>query len=117
MDDIRIEDTRVDPPVVSVCPCLGLKNDPSTALSYPSGGNHCRLKGSPRRVSPQLQQDYCLHAGYPACLDIRAAELSRKKPLASWSGQLSVTWAVAILAGLLGLASLVYLLLENPIGW
>jgi hypothetical protein len=50
-----------------ICPHLGLKDDPSTALGFPSLGNHCYHARPVQPVRPGAQRLYCLSGSYPNC--------------------------------------------------
>jgi hypothetical protein len=49
------------------CPYLGLKDDPTTALGFPSPGNHCHQGRPISPVKGAHQEKYCLTAEYTGC--------------------------------------------------
>ncbi len=49
------------------CPYLGLRDDPSTALDFPSDGNTCHRAQSKPAVNREYQQAVCLSAEHIAC--------------------------------------------------
>lgn len=49
------------------CPHLGLKDDPKTALGFPSEGNFCHHLSPSIPVRRDHQQKYCLSTGYHTC--------------------------------------------------
>jgi hypothetical protein len=49
------------------CPYLGLKDDPNTALGFPSEGNFCHHVSPSIPVRRDHQQNYCLSTSYHAC--------------------------------------------------
>jgi LysM repeat protein len=57
----------------SICPYLGLKEDPTTALDFPSEGNYCHHARPISPVKGIYQQQYCLTAKHSACPVFRAA--------------------------------------------
>ena len=50
-----------------ICPQLGLKGDPSSSVSYPSGGNFCFHCPRPTSPLPLHQKMYCLSENYDQC--------------------------------------------------
>lgn len=56
-----------------LCPYLGLQEDPSTALDFPSDGNRCFQSKLPRPVQAAHQQNFCLSGGHEACPLYQAA--------------------------------------------
>lgn len=50
-----------------ICPFLGLKDDPTTALSFPSAGNHCYHAKPVSQVKLDHQVMYCLTAKHASC--------------------------------------------------
>src|SRR6266508_1495542 len=60
-----------------ICPYLGLKDDPSTALDFPSQGNFCHHASPVAPVNGTYQQQYCLSAEHTACPLFKAAEPKR----------------------------------------
>ena len=51
----------------SICPYLGLSEDPKTALSFPSDGNFCHRAVPPAGVKIEHQRVYCLTALHQDC--------------------------------------------------
>ncbi len=49
------------------CPYLGLHDDPSTALAYPSGWNYCFHAEPPASILVAHQVNVCLTANYSNC--------------------------------------------------
>src|SRR5690242_11597996 len=49
------------------CPFLGLKDDPTTALDFPSQGNFCHHSQPASPVKGAHQQQFCLTAEHTAC--------------------------------------------------
>ncbi len=58
----------------TTCPFLGLKDDPTTALNYPSEGNFCHHARPIAPVNGNYQQQYCLSADHTACPIFLAAQ-------------------------------------------
>lgn len=57
----------------TTCPFLGLKEDPTTSLSFPSPGNHCHHARPIAAVDSAHQEKFCLAANHQACPLYRAA--------------------------------------------
>jgi hypothetical protein len=55
------------------CPYLGLKEDATTALNFPSEGNHCHHTRPVAPINPAHQQQRCLTAEYGLCPIYQAA--------------------------------------------
>jgi len=51
----------------STCPFLGLEDDPTTILYFPSAGNYCHLVDPIALVSLSHQQSYCLSKAHVTC--------------------------------------------------
>lgn len=62
------------------CPYLGLQEDPSTALDFPSDGNRCFHSKLPRPVQAVHQQNFCLSGGHEACPLYQAAQARAVPP-------------------------------------
>lgn len=62
------------------CPYLGLQEDPSTALDFPSDGNRCFHSKLPRPVQAAHQQNFCLSGGHEACPLYQAARARAVPP-------------------------------------
>ncbi len=60
------------------CPYLGLKDDPNTALQFPSEGNFCHHAEPVAPVSRQHQQEFCLTENYTLC---PVYQMAQKAPL------------------------------------
>jgi hypothetical protein len=102
-----------------MCPFLGLKDDPTTALSFPSSGNHCFHARPVLPVKLGFQRNYCLSHQYTDCEEfIRKpdsplpADLRYKRSSGNgkWSQKTSpwiflAVFAVIILAIWIGIAS------------
>jgi len=54
-------------PKTQICPYLGLKDDPSTALGFPSLGNYCYHAKPVNPVKLEAQRIYCLSINHPNC--------------------------------------------------
>jgi len=54
-----------------ICPFLGLKDDPSTAVGYPTHGNFCHRQGQPILIKTEQQRGLCLSNSYLTCPAIR----------------------------------------------
>lgn len=52
---------------MTVCPFLGLIDDPETTISYPSISNFCHHSKPAGIVVFDHQQQYCLNEGYSSC--------------------------------------------------
>ena len=65
------------PAGATVCPFLGLRNDPSTRYDFPDPGNSCRPTGTTRSQPIDLghQQSRCLTAAHVQCARYRAVEV------------------------------------------
>jgi hypothetical protein len=65
------------PADATVCPFLGLRNDPSTRYDFPDPGNSCRPTGTTRSQPIDLghQQSRCLTAAHAQCARYRAVEV------------------------------------------
>ena len=50
-----------------ICPFLGLKDDPLTALAFPSDGNHCFHARPVLPVQLECQKTFCLSINHPNC--------------------------------------------------
>jgi LysM repeat protein len=51
----------------SICPYLGLRDDPSTVLDFPSEGNFCHRAQSVPAVGREYQRAVCLSADHVTC--------------------------------------------------
>ena len=51
----------------STCPFLGLEDDPTTILYFPSAGNYCHLVDPIAPVNLSHQQSYCLSKAHVSC--------------------------------------------------
>src|SRR5512145_2764082 len=60
-----------------ICPHLGLKSDPSTALHFASVGNYCHHASPPEVVKEAHQTAFCLVAEHTACPVYKMAAGSR----------------------------------------
>lgn len=94
---------------VEICPHLGMKHDPGTSYAYPTPGNYCG-HAQPRAAPTQAHQEACCFgAAYAACpvyqqshgrpfpVQLKAKEISHRKPLAS--SYLLVTLALLLISG------------------
>jgi hypothetical protein len=63
-----------------VCPFLGLKDDPATALSFPSSHNRCFHARPALPVKLEFQRAYCLEINHTSCEEYNRAP---DKPLPS----------------------------------
>lgn len=57
----------------TICPFLGLKEDGSTSLSFPSPGNHCYHSRPVSPVNAEHQNQFCLTSGHVNCPVFQAA--------------------------------------------
>jgi LysM repeat protein len=57
------------------CPYIGLKEDPTTALNFPSAGNHCYKTQPNSSINASHQQNYCLSANHITCPVYRQARI------------------------------------------
>jgi len=53
-----------------ICPYLGQRSDPGTALSYPSVLNRCYHAKSVAPIDLGHQEEFCLTTGYPNCKEV-----------------------------------------------
>jgi LysM repeat protein len=53
--------------IFNICPYLGQRTDPATALSYPSVLNRCYHSKVVATIHHEHQEQYCLTSGYPNC--------------------------------------------------
>lgn len=60
-----------------ICPHLGLKSDPTTALHFASMGNYCYHVKPPEVPKDSHQNNYCLVAEHTQCPIFLAAEVKR----------------------------------------
>ena len=105
-----------------ICPHLGLKSDPTTALHFASVGNYCHHAKPPEVVKEAHQTAYCLTAGHVNCPVYKMAAGSRlprkyranpgREPIKLQIG----TVPIVILLVLLVVGAFVYLQLNNPNG-
>jgi hypothetical protein len=51
----------------STCPFLGLEDDPTTILYFPSAGNYCHLVDPIALINLSHQQSYCLSKAHVSC--------------------------------------------------
>lgn len=58
----------------TICPYLGLREDPKTSLSFPSQGNACHRANPVAPVEADHQEKFCLGPGYKACPIYQAVE-------------------------------------------
>ncbi len=56
----------------NTCPYLGLKDDPTTTLNFPSPGNFCHQARPIAPIKGAYQEKYCLTARHAACPLYRA---------------------------------------------
>jgi hypothetical protein len=56
-----------------VCPFLGLKDDPATALSFPSSHNRCFHARPALPVKLEFQRAYCLEINHTSCEEYNRA--------------------------------------------
>lgn len=106
-----------------ICPHLGLKSDPSTALHFASVGNYCHHANPPEVVKEGHQTAYCLVAEHVNCPVFKMAAGARlpRKFRANAAGKerkkIQIgTLPVVIGAVLLVLGAFVALQLNNPNG-
>jgi hypothetical protein len=52
---------------MSVCPYLGLRDDPTTSAVFPSERNYCHRVGAPAAILETHQEAYCLSSNHQAC--------------------------------------------------
>lgn len=50
-----------------ICPYLGQRSDPGTALAYPSVSNRCYHAKPVTAIDLGRQEEFCLTTGYPNC--------------------------------------------------
>ena len=50
-----------------ICPYLGRRSDPGTALAYPAGSNCCTHAKPVAAIELGHQEEFCLTTGYPSC--------------------------------------------------
>ncbi len=93
------------------CPYLGLKNDPSTSLTYPSTGNVCFHCQSPTIPKLEYQEHYCLTESHVECsvyhkpetkefpVELKQIVVKPKQQTKPW--QLPVLFIGVVLAGIL----------------
>jgi hypothetical protein len=62
----------------NVCPHLGLRDDPNTALRFPSEGNYCNHARPTAPVDRAYQSGYCLTGRHTAC---PVYQLRQRRPL------------------------------------
>lgn len=67
----------VKPTRSHICPHLGLKSDPSTALHFASMGNYCHHVNPPDVVRDSHQNEFCLTAEHVNCPVYKTAEVGR----------------------------------------
>jgi LysM repeat protein len=99
-----------------ICPYLGQKDDPATALDFPSAGNYCHHAKPVTQVNGTHQQQYCLVAEHINCPFFQAASgipLPEPMAAANESTQPPFRRALAILAIPVLLVSAVALALNN----
>jgi hypothetical protein len=65
------------PPRTHICPHLGLKSDPTTALHFASVGNYCHHATPPEVVKEAHQTAYCLTAEHVNCPVYKMAVVGR----------------------------------------
>lgn len=92
----------------TTCPYLGMKDDPTTALQFPSTGNFCHHAKPIAPVKASYQEQYCLTEGHTACPVFLAAHpVPLPAALAAHAGSLTpgkATRPLAVLAILVLLA-------------
>jgi hypothetical protein len=106
-----------------ICPHLGLKSDPTTALHFASVGNYCHHANPPEVVKEAHQTAYCLVAEHVNCPVFKMAAGSRlprkfrANATAKERKKIQIgTLPVVIGAVLLVLGAFVILQLNNPNG-
>jgi hypothetical protein len=106
-----------------ICPHLGLKSDPTTALHFASVGNYCHHANPPEVVKEAHQTAYCLVAEHTACPVYKMAAGSRlprkfrANAAAKERKKIQIgTLPIVIGAVLLVLGAFVILQLNNPNG-
>lgn len=57
-----------------ICPYLGMRDDPTTAIRYPSDGNYCHREGEPAPIWLEDQAIQCLAGQYEGCPGVRQIE-------------------------------------------
>jgi hypothetical protein len=68
-------------PAQAYCPHLGMRDDPETAVGYPSLGNHCYYAQPVAAINVAQQEQYCLSHNHPACPFLRANGANRARIL------------------------------------
>jgi len=89
-----------------ICPYLGQRSDPGTALAYPSGSNRCTHAKSMAAIELGHQEEFCLRSGYSKCEQF-AAEPGAPLPAGlhgfsgRWSGKkrgnIKWVWGIVLL--------------------
>ena len=59
------------------CPFIGLNEDPSTFLNFPSEGNICLLADSKEQITLKYQEEFCLSSNYTNCSKLLFAEAKK----------------------------------------
>lgn len=64
------------PQTITLCPYLGLDDDPSVRLSYADGRHRCYAdaEGEPTEIDTDYQLRYCLAAGHTGCVRFQARQ-------------------------------------------
>ncbi len=75
----------------SVCPYLGLPDDPRSHFTFPDRAHRCWAKKKPADIDPGYQASFCLGESHTACERFRSAE----RPLPAPARLLTVSRAVA----------------------
>ena len=65
----------------SLCPFVGLYDDPQSLTSYPSSINACHLFNPPKQIRQKHQKEYCLTAVYVDCKVYQSRPDDSKNPL------------------------------------
>ncbi len=63
--DVKIKNNNMNRE--NSCPFLGLVEDPTTAMAFPSAGNCCNRTKPVALISPEHQRTYCLTNRYSTC--------------------------------------------------
>jgi hypothetical protein len=85
------------------CPYLGLKEDPTTALGFPSGGNHCFKTQPNSTIITSHQQEFCLSPNHISCPIYRQSQIQPMPTELAYSETLKKDWRkVRIIGGVLG---------------
>ncbi len=101
----------------TTCPFLGLRDDPTTALDFPSEGNYCHHAQPIAQVKRAHQQTYCLTADHTICPIYQAAQPLPAAIVEPSYERSQSRRRLAMIAGATGLAVITALLIAwNTLG-